>query len=136
MSRTHLLSLTAAAGLVAVSGAVIATSLMYSHTPADVYGVDLGYARACFDSSGFLTLRVGRSVVLSGGISGADVEQVQLRHVAPTNAARVCDVSWQGEGRVAVLRLDYHFDLDSPILTVRLHLRYKKPAFVDNECLI
>ena len=140
MSRTHLLSLTAAAGLVVVSGAVIATSLMYSHTPSDVYGVDLGYARACFDSSGFLTLRVGRRVLLSGGIvqlsySGADVEQVQLRHVAPTNSARVCDVSWQGEGRVAVLRLDYHFDLDLPILTVRLHLHYKRPAFVDNECL-
>ena len=132
MKRGGQLGLALAAG-VALFG--VAFSVSRRTLSRDVVSLDLGYARAAFDSSGFLTLRRGSRVVMSGGVvelayqaGGAGELPLALKDGHSDTV-----VSWTGSSRTADIEIEYRFESDRPVMTVCWRSSYKAADLIDHE---
>lgn len=135
MKRGIQIGFAAAAG-VALFGIAFAVSQRV--LSRDVVTLNLGYARASFDSAGFLTLRRGLRVVMSGGAvdlayraCGAGELPLTLKEL-PGGRGNT-SVSWVGSSRAADVEIEYRFEPDLPVMTVCWRIAYKAPDLIDHE---
>jgi len=102
--------------------------------------MELGYARADFDPTGFLTLRQGRKALLRGGLVELSYDTFQSAAVPLMRATLATgegmeSVTWAASTPVADLSVEYLFRKDLPLVTVRWQTEYKKPDLIGHERL-